>query len=365
MDLPPGCEPACRGCFHRSIPLDASLAQKTSYLKKTLAPWAETFAGIAFLPWKEQTAYRDKVCLPAEWRDGQWVFGMRHKEQVIPIPDCPVHSERIRKTYRILQRHLPGPESMPLAFYVQSGAQLVLVVKAASIPGVRWPEAFFRELLDAGNEGIWLHLHPAAGNKVFSKFEWQFLFGKKLSLNPLKLYYGPASFGQLIPQLYLESLNETLDFFRLKSGDGVVDLYSGTGTTLVAWTHAGADSIGVEINGEAVECARMNLNGTLVLRGKCSDRLPQIDEWIDYRGLQRRLLYTNPPRTGMEAEVVRWIINTLKPEKIAYLSCSAGTLRRDLDLLTDGAYRVERIRPFDFFPRTHHVETLTFLSRNT
>lgn len=363
MALVAGCEPACRGCYHRDIPLEASLKQKSDWLKRVLAPWSGCITEIAHLPYEEQLGYRDKVCLPAYWDGTRWQFGLRSKKEVIPIPDCPIHSQRIRDTYRILQQYLPGPEKIPLAFYVQSGAQLVLVVKASSLQGFTWPEAFFRELLAAGNEGIWLHLHPSAGNKVFSKFEWQFLFGRQLSLNSLKLIYGPSSFQQLITTLYSESVVDSLRFFDIREGDGIVDLYSGIGGTLVAWTRAGAQGIGVEINGEAVECARMNLNGTLVLRGKCHERIPQLNEWVDYKGISRRLLYTNPPRTGMEAEVIQWINREYQPEKIVYLSCSAGTLSRDLKALCDGGYRVVRIRPFDFFPRTHHVECLVFLER--
>jgi tRNA/tmRNA/rRNA uracil-C5-methylase (TrmA/RlmC/RlmD family) len=50
-----------------------------------------------------------------------------------------------------------------------------------------------------------------------------------------------------------------------------------------------------------------------------------------------------------------------RPQRMAYLSCSAGTLRRDLEHLTAAGYRVMRIIPYDFFPQTHHVETLVFL----
>lgn len=363
MGLPPGCEPGCRGCFHRDISLEASLKQKTDWLLKTLSPWKEVFTEISYVDWESQLGYRDKVCLPAFW-DGQcWQFGLNHKDEVVPIPDCPLHTERIRKTYRILQQYLPGPELFPLAFYVQSGAQVVLVVKAASIEGVRWKEPFFREMLAAGNEGIWIHLNPTAGKHVFSKTEWQFLFGKQRSLNQLKLMYGPQSFPQIIPELYIESITDTLDFFKLQKGDGVVDLYSGIGSSLVAWTRSGAYGIGVEINTEAVECARMNLVGTLVLRGKCSDRLPHLNEWLEYREVQRRFLYTNPPGAGMEEEVVDWITGSLKPLRIAYQSCSAGTLRTDLEKITANGYKVVRIKPFDFFPRTHHVECLVFLEQ--
>ena len=46
------------------------------------------------------------------------------------------------------------------------------------------------------------------------------------------------------------------------------------------------------------------------------------------------------------------------PDKLAYLSCSAGTLRRDLEIAASAGYQIKRIIPFDFFPQTHHVECL-------
>ncbi|MDD3708601.1 MAG: hypothetical protein PHR17_10130 [Aminobacterium sp.] len=47
---------------------------------------------------------------------------------------------------------------------------------------------------------------------------------------------------------------------------------------------------------------------------------------------------------------------------MAYLSCSAGTLARDLLYLEEKGYEVKHITPYDFFPNTYHVETLACLS---
>ncbi len=361
MALESGCMAACRGCFHRDISVEESMQKKTDWLKKTLGSWSGYLSDISCIPQSEQIGYREKICMPAFWDGTSWQFGLRSKKALVPIPDCPMHSTRIKTTYRILQKYLPGPDLFPLAFYVQSGAQLVLVIKASSVEGVRWPEPFFRELLAAGNEGIWLHLHACEGNNVFAKASWQFLFGKQLSMDSLKLIYGPTTYQQTILPLYKQSIVETLDFFSIEPGDGVIDLYSGIGGSLVAWTRAGAYGIGVEISSEAVECARMNLNGTLVLRGKCHERTPQLDEWLGYREINRRLLYTRPPREGMESGLIDWISLTYKPARIAYLSCNGETLKRDLDRFTEHGYHLTNIHPFDFFPRTHHVECLAFL----
>jgi 23S rRNA (uracil1939-C5)-methyltransferase len=38
-------------------------------------------------------------------------------------------------------------------------------------------------------------------------------------------------------------------------------------------------------------------------------------------------------------------------------------LRRDLRRLEEGGYRIIKITPYDFFPQTMHLETLSLLER--
>jgi 23S rRNA (uracil1939-C5)-methyltransferase len=288
---------------------------------------------------------------------------MTRKGKVIPIPDCPLHDERIQKTIALLSANLPGPESLSLVHYVQAGAQLVLVTDIVPREGLKWDEKLFRALLECGNDGIWLHINPHAHEKVFSRESWQFLFGRQRSMSSLNLIYGPMSYQQIIPAFYRHAITAARDFFDFRPGDGIADLYCGTGGSLVAWTLAGAEGIGIDINHEAVECARMNLVGTLVLRGKCAERLDQLDQWIVYKELKRFFLYTNPPKTGMEPEVLQWILNTSRPERIGYMSCHAATLSREIKQLSDGGYRVVQILPYDTYPRTHHLECLALLEK--
>ncbi len=98
-----------------------------------------------------------------------------------------------------------------------------------------------------------------------------------------------------------------------------------------------------------------------MLRGPCAQRLPQIREWVAASG--ERLLYVNPPRSGLEPAVLDWICEDYRPRRMAYLSCSAGTLSRDLQRLCAAGYGVERLQPYDFFPQTWHVECLAMLRR--
>jgi 23S rRNA (uracil1939-C5)-methyltransferase len=68
----------------------------------------------------------------------------------------------------------------------------------------------------------------------------------------------------------------------------------------------------------------------------------------------------DPPRTGAERQTIENLI-ALRPAKIVYVSCNPATLARDLRAFTAGGYEIENIRAFDFFPQTHHVETVVHL----
>ncbi|GAB6042284.1 class I SAM-dependent RNA methyltransferase [Endothiovibrio diazotrophicus] len=363
--LPPGCNPDCPGCAHRGWGRAASEEQKTAWLRRRLAPWAERLAPLCGVDEEtERWGYRDRATLSAEWDGRAWRLGLMRRDGLIAIPDCPVHSRRVRRTIRCLSLALPPADALPLLFFVQSGAQLALVVKRATPPDVGWMTPHLeRALRAAGVEGMWLHCFPSAGRrKLFTKRGWHLLWGEPRSRDGSGLWHGPAAFQQLLPTLYRTALDEAERFFDPQPGDQLIDLYCGGGSSLARWCRHGTRCIGVELAGEALACAALNAPGAERLRGSCETRLPQLRQWPEAE--RRRLLYLNPPRTGLEAAVTAWAAREYRPERIAYLSCSAGTLARDLEQFEAAGFRVERITPYDFFPQTYHVETLALLKRD-
>lgn len=360
-----GCEPRCPGCAHRSLSAQDSQTQKQGWLERRLAPWAEAIVPLRAVAGEDRWHYRDKLCLSAVWRDDRWRFGLMSRDELIEIPHCPVHSRRSLKVISLLAELLPPEPVFPMAFYVQSGSQLTLVLKTDLMPALDWLDEALREgLADAGIVGLWLHLNRSAGRRLFTKNDWRRLWGEPRSQDGSGLWYGPAAFQQLLPELYALSLAEAEDFLVPGPDDAVVDLYCGIGASLRRWTARGARAVGVELAGEAVECAQCNAPAALILRGQCRTRIPQIKEWRQgLPSIGRRLLYVNPPRTGVEPEVLNWVTDDFRPQRMAYLSCSAGTLARDLEVLDRSGYRVARITPYDFFPQTYHVETLALLAR--
>jgi tRNA/tmRNA/rRNA uracil-C5-methylase (TrmA/RlmC/RlmD family) len=270
----------------------------------------------------------------------------------------------VQKTIALLTQALQPAPSFPMVFYVQAGAQATLILKSAQLPEITWlDESVQQGLAASGIEGLWLNLHPAAGRHLFAKRGWHLLWGYPQSKGDNGLIYGPSAFQQLIPILYENALDEAEAFLSLSMDTPIIDLYCGSGSTLARWVQWGAPTLGVELGGEAVDCARENAPQALVLRGKCGQRLPQLTAWLQgYKhSANQGRLYVNPPRTGLESEVLDWVVQVFRPQRIAYLSCSAGTLRRDLERLVAAGYQVTRIIPYDFFPQTYHVETLVLL----
>jgi tRNA/tmRNA/rRNA uracil-C5-methylase (TrmA/RlmC/RlmD family) len=278
------------------------------------------------------------------------------RDELIAIHECPVHSPRVNGLVALLRAHLPPGDELPLAYLHVAGGQATLVVKARRVD-----TALLQPLVDvvpaSGLDGLWLHCHASAGRRLFARAGWELLWGAPRSVAQGGLIHGPASFQQLLPALHRESLDLAEAHLRPAPGCAVLDLYCGIGASLRRWTGAGAEALGIELAGDAVACATHNAPAAAVLRGTCVQRLPQVREWWS-RQPGDRVLYVNPPRSGLESALLASIAGELRPVRLAYLSCSAGTLARDLGGLQHAGYRIDALRPFDFFPGTQHVEVL-------
>lgn len=309
---------------------------------------------------RERWGYRRKICLHAALVDQQWAFGLLKKrgweKDLISIPQCPLHAPEVNQALSLLREFLPP--DLPLAFVLISGAVATLVLK--SKPSEQWHAglcALENPLAASGIHGLQINWNPSAGRRVLSSRHQERLFGPEF-FHDGEGFYGAQSFRQQIPELASKALSLAEEFFSPNDSLPVVDFYSGSGSSLALWGKHGWSSVGVELGGEACEASQRNAPAALVLRGKVEDRLPQVDAFLEGRDF---LLYSNPPREGHSPEVIAWI-QKCKPKRMAYLSCNARTLARDLGALAD-LYELKSVQPFDFFPQTNHVEALSLLKR--
>ena len=322
-----------------------------------LGRWSGCLEPLRAAPESARLGYRQRVTLSAACdAAGGWRFGLMRRDELIAIHDCPVHNHTVRALVHHLVRRLPPSDALPLAFLQIAGRQATLIVKAREV-AMASLTAVLQDLETTGIEGLWLHLHPCAGRRLFARSGWRLLWGRAESRDELGLIHGPRAFLQPLPGLQLDAVQTAAAHIRAGAGTCVLDLYCGHGATLRMWSNAGARTLGVELSGEAVRDAARNAPGAAILRGSCAQRLPQIRAWWAAGG-DVRLAFVNPPRSGLEGEVAVALAGELRPSRLAYLSCSAGTLARDLAVFEAAGYRVASILPYDFFPQTHHVEAL-------
>ncbi len=363
--LPEGCVKECRGCGHRLMTMQESLIRKKTFLQSKLSAWGDLIEDVRSVPASGRLGYRDKVNLAMKWTGTKWETGTLNREDLISIPDCPVHKQTVNEVIRLFHSALPGYSEIQAVRYVQTAKQVAIVVKSRELPDTGWlTETIAKRLASIGIEGVWLHLFPSSGKKVFGKGGWHLIRGKESSQDESGLWYGPAAFQQLLPVLANQALDTAYEFLMPDANSAVIEMYCGTGSGLKKWTQAGAKALGIEISAEALRMAAMNAPRAETFTGTCRQRLPQMEKWLN--GIEdgfTRLLYVNPPRTGMEDSIAEWIASFMKPIRMAYLSCSAGTLSRDLSILCKSGYSVDRIIPFDFFPQTIHVESLVLLKK--
>jgi 23S rRNA (uracil1939-C5)-methyltransferase len=74
------------------------------------------------------------------------------------------------------------------------------------------------------------------------------------------------------------------------------------------------------------------------------------------------VIVVDPPRKGCDEACLSTMLK-MQPKRIVYVSCDSATLARDLRILCDGGYEMEKVRAFDQFAHTMHVETVCLLSR--
>jgi 23S rRNA (uracil1939-C5)-methyltransferase len=169
-----------------------------------------------------------------------------------------------------------------------------------------------------------------------------------------------GSFGQA-NELINRQMAQTLQKWIKKSGpySYAVELFSGAGNFSISIAPLVQKLICCESDKDACHFARLNMK----TRNFTNTTVLNNDVLNVYRkhGQKCDLVISDPPRTGhtlLAREMARNEHRT-----VIYISCNPVTLKRDLDILEEGGFRLTMAAGFDMFPHTPHVETMVMLNR--
>lgn len=179
----------------------------------------------------------------------------------------------------------------------------------------------------------------------------------------------PLSFYQVNPVQTEKLYSLALEYAGLTGQETVWDLYCGIGTISLFLAGSAKKVCGVEIIPQAIEDAKANaarngIDNAEFFVGKAEEVLPAFYEKQDAASEMRHpdVIVVDPPRKGCDTDCLDTMLK-MQPERIVYVSCDSATLARDLRILCDGGYEIQKIRGVDQFGMTVHVETIVALHR--
>ena len=175
----------------------------------------------------------------------------------------------------------------------------------------------------------------------------------------IKLELAPEAFFQLNVQ-QAEKMYQTA-VGKIDPCDTMVEAYAGVGAISLMAKDKAKHIIGIESVQDAVASAKRNAQLNQITNAEfiCDDAAEGLKKILAERDVDT--LVCDPPRSGMDDEMLK-VISESSIRKIIYISCNPATLARNLKELKHH-YQVRTVIPFDLFPNTPHVESVTVLER--
>ncbi len=374
----------CGGCLYQSLPYIHQLRLKEYQIRQLLDRLDDEYKWEGIKASPREFGYRNKMeySFGNEVVDGPLTVGL-HKRggfyDIVPVRDCKIVDEDFRmilmmteiyfRALKIPFFHKMAHEGVLRYLVVRKGLKtgdimVALVTTSALDRSVA--EGFAEQLRSVTTQGkivSILHMISDRPSDVVSAERIEVLYGQDYfyeELFQLKFKITPFAFFQT-NTFAAEVLYETVrGYLGTMKDKQVFDLYCGAGTISQVLAPAAKKVIGIEIVHEAVVAARENavMNGLTnceFIEGDVGEVLSGITELPD-------IIVLDPPREGIHPKTLKRIID-FGVDRIVYISCKPTSLVRDIEVMQQAGYLLERASAIDMFVGTQNIETVAVLSK--
>jgi tRNA/tmRNA/rRNA uracil-C5-methylase (TrmA/RlmC/RlmD family) len=308
----PPCEYArpdgCGGCDFQHIEISHQRALKSAIISEQFQRLAKMEINVSVEEVPPYLHWRNRMEFTVSNNSKLGLFASR-SSQIIDIDKCLIASEKIDIPI-INSRRLPKGKRVDVAI-TSTGQQ---------------------EIVFEGRENFTL-----IREKV-RDFEF--------SVNPISFWQSHIAAPELLSTLVRE-------FAEAQAGDHVFDLYGGVGlftAALLTDVGPGGRVSLIEFDDNAITDAKRNF--------AAEERVEIVHSKVE-RALKRyvaaNVVVLDPPRSGAGVTVIEAVI-ALRPRVIVYVACDPASLARDTAYLKDRGFKLEKLRAFDLFPMTAHME---------
>lgn len=356
-----GVRAACGGCHYQNLSYPDQLAAKTDILRDQL-----TRIGKIGNP-----PIGEIVASPAEWHyrnhiqfhldeqgrlgfvaagvsdspsptgrppdEGRWARG----EGVLPISECHLPEEPLNALWPNLHFE---PDTPLERVALRAGEELMLVLESDS------PEAPEIEI-----EAELSVVHLTEDDALVIAGDDHIVI--EVPGKPFKVSAG--SFFQVNTSMAAKMVEHVLAL--LPPNDSritIFDVYCGVGLFSAFLAPRCERIIGIELSPSACADFEVNLDefeNVELYEAPAEAVLPALDVKPD-------VVLLDPPRAGLEKAALDALM-ALQPPMIIYVSCDPSTLARDLKRMLERGYQLQQVTPFDLFPQTYHIESISVLTR--
>ena len=314
----------CGGCDFQHISVEHQRTLKSDVIAEQFSRIAKMELRIEVEEVGESTHWRTRAIATTD-RNGKLGFYKSRSHSIAPVTDCIICVDGMNFS-EIASRDLKGD---------------VRVEISASNTG----ERSIALAPTRGEEKARLTEGPAVLHEN--------VLGRLLEVSQESFWQSHKKAPEVLTQAVLE-------FAQLKSGEHVLDLYGGVGLFSAAILEAVGSTGHVDlIEGSKVATADAARNfaafsNMTIATGDVAKLLPRITA--------ADVVVLDPPRDGAGKEAVAHIAR-LAPRAIVYVACDPAALARDTAYLADHSYSLVKVRAFDLFPMTHHIECVALYAR--
>ena len=314
----------CGGCDFQHISVDHQRRLKSDVIAEQFSRIAKMDLRVDVEEVGESIHWRTRAIATTD-RNGKLGFYKSRSHSIAPVTDCIICVEGMNFS-EIASRDLKGD---------------VRVEISASNTG----ERSIALAPTRGEEKARLTEGPAVLHEN--------VLGKSLEVSQESFWQSHKKAPEILTQAIL-------DFAQLKTGEHVLDLYGGVGL----FTAAIVEAVGPTGHIDLIEGSRVatadatrnfaSLSNITIATGDVAKLLPRITA--------ADVVVLDPPRDGAGKETIAHIAR-LAPRAIVYVACDPAALARDTAYLADHSYSLVKVRAFDLFPMTHHIECVALYAR--
>lgn len=363
----------CGSCAWSHIPYEKQLAQKISDINGSFKLKGLDLRCETIIPSPKLEHYRNRMDFVIDF-EGR--VGMRQKDKwwrVLDDHTCFLADEKIDALFKQVRT---WAQSCGLSFYdrrAHTGLLRYAIIRTSSIGESMIIVVTSGAADETEKQSILKNLADLAAVAQPTSLVWSIndtdadtSFGTELTtisgpgfieevISGTRYRISPNAFFQTNSFASPILLNTVKEFCGDIADKRVMDLYCGTGFFAIALANSAKEMIGVELNADAIQDAKVNAE----LNNVSPSFFAAPTENYDWSAHKPDLIILDPPRSGMHDKALADVM-AYAPKEIVYISCNPKNFAREMVQLQT-LYRVDQMTAIDMFPHTPHVELVTKL----